>query len=104
MLIVTFCVIIETRTTIVATLLWTAAVAPLLRTTITATTVAVIATTAVVATLLWTAAIATTIAATAATIAAALWMLAARAALQASSEAFWTEATLATAATSIAVE
>jgi len=78
------------------------AIATLLRTTIVTTTVAVIATTAVVATLLWTAAIA----ATAATI-AALWTLAARAgrtALQASTEAFRTEATLATAATSIAVE
>ena len=97
MLVVTFCIIVETRTAIVTTLLRTAVVATLWTaiTTATAVTIAAATTVAVVATL-WTA-IATT---AAAAIAAALWTIAAaRITLQASSESFWTEATLATVVT-----
>ena len=97
MLVVTFCIIVETRTAIVTSLLRTAVVATLWTaiTTATAVTITAATTVAVVATL-WTA-IATT---AAAAIAAALWTIAAaRITLQASSESFWTEATLATAVT-----
>ena len=97
MLVVTFCIIVETRTAIVTTLLRTAVVATLWTAITTATAVAIAtATTVAVVATLWTA-IATT---AAAAIAAALWTIAAaRITLQASSESFWTEATLATAVT-----